>query len=113
MDRAEQSIGFDVSDLSVFKGEAQGLILEVCRMKAALVKSNYVNSSQPPDHQVVQPIYQRSKYRWKRYEQQLSDVMPLLQPFIDNWIVVSFLTLPLTPPSVPHREAGHVGDICP
>lgn len=39
----------------------------------------------PSYHQVVQPIYQRSKYRWKRYEQQLSDVMPLLQPFIDKF----------------------------
>ena len=36
----------------------------------------------PSYHQVVQPIYQRSKYRWKRYEQQLSDVLPLLQPFV-------------------------------
>lgn len=36
----------------------------------------------PSYHQVVQPIYQRSKYRWKRYEQQLSDVLPVLQPFV-------------------------------
>lgn len=39
----------------------------------------------PSYHQVVQPIYQRSKYRWKRYEQQLSDVLPLLQPFIEEF----------------------------
>jgi tetratricopeptide (TPR) repeat protein len=39
----------------------------------------------PSYHQVVQPIYQRSKYRWKRYEQHLRDVMPVLQPFIERF----------------------------
>lgn len=39
----------------------------------------------PSYHQVVQPIYQRSKYRWKRYEQHLSDVLPLLQPFVEEF----------------------------
>lgn len=39
----------------------------------------------PSYHQVVQPIYQRSKYRWKRYEQELTDVMPELQPFIEEF----------------------------
>lgn len=39
----------------------------------------------PSYHQVVQPIYQRSKYRWKRYEHQLSEVLPLLQPFIEKF----------------------------
>lgn len=39
----------------------------------------------PSYHQVVQPIYQRAKYRWKRYEQQLADVFPVLQPFIEQF----------------------------
>ena len=39
----------------------------------------------PSYHQVVQPIYQHSKYRWTRYEKQLVDVMPVLQPFIEQF----------------------------
>ena len=39
----------------------------------------------PSYHQVVQPIYQRSKYRWKRYADHLGDVMPLLHPFIEEF----------------------------
>lgn len=39
----------------------------------------------PSYHQVVQPIYQRSKYRWKRYEQHLGAVLPLLQPFVEQF----------------------------
>jgi tetratricopeptide (TPR) repeat protein len=39
----------------------------------------------PSYHQVVQPVYQRSKYRWKRYEKQLADVLPVLQPFIEKF----------------------------
>ena len=36
----------------------------------------------PSYHQVVQPIYQHARYRWKRYENQFVSVMPILQPFI-------------------------------
>lgn len=39
----------------------------------------------PSYHQVVQPIYQRSKYRWKRYAQELTEVLPALQPFIKKF----------------------------
>lgn len=39
----------------------------------------------PSYHQVVQPIYQHSKFRWTRYEHQLADVMPILQPFIERF----------------------------
>lgn len=39
----------------------------------------------PSYHQVVQPIYQHSKFRWTRYEHQLSNVMPILQPFIEQF----------------------------
>ncbi|MBT9505961.1 tetratricopeptide repeat-containing sulfotransferase family protein [Rhodoferax sp.] len=39
----------------------------------------------PSYHQVVQPIYLRSKFRWRRYEQQLSHVLPILQPFIEKF----------------------------
>lgn len=39
----------------------------------------------PSYHQVVQPIYQRSKYRWKRYEQSMAEVLPTLQPFIKKF----------------------------
>lgn len=37
----------------------------------------------PSYEQVIQPIYQRAKYRWKRYEEQLKPVLPHLQPFIE------------------------------
>ena len=37
----------------------------------------------PSYHQVVQPVYQNAKYRWKRYEQAFSAVLPALQPFIE------------------------------
>lgn len=37
----------------------------------------------PSYHQVVQPIYQNAKYRWKRYAKEFAGVMPTLQPFID------------------------------
>lgn len=39
----------------------------------------------PSYHQVVQPIYQRSRYRWKTYEQELANVMPILQPYIEKF----------------------------
>lgn len=36
-----------------------------------------------PNHEhVSQPIYQRAKYRWKRYEEQLRPVLPQLEPYI-------------------------------
>lgn len=36
----------------------------------------------PSYHQVVQPIYQHAKYRWKRYEREFAPVIATLQPFI-------------------------------
>ncbi|MDT9000006.1 sulfotransferase [Paucibacter sp. APW11] len=39
----------------------------------------------PSYHQVVQPIYQTAKYRWQRYEAQLADQLPRLQPFVDHY----------------------------
>lgn len=39
--------------------------------------------STPSYHQVTQPIYQDAKYRWKRYEEYLGSVLPILQPYID------------------------------
>jgi len=38
--------------------------------------------STPSYEQVTQPIYQRSKYRWKRYEEQLQPVLKQLEPFV-------------------------------
>ncbi len=35
----------------------------------------------PSYHQVAQPIYQRAKQRWRRYEAQLATVLPVLEPF--------------------------------
>ncbi|MBF0371269.1 MAG: hypothetical protein HQL52_17615 [Magnetococcales bacterium] len=32
---------------------------------------------------VAEPIYQRAKYRWKRYETQLEPFLPKLTPFIE------------------------------
>lgn len=39
--------------------------------------------STPSYHQVTQPIYQDAKYRWKRYEEYMGSVLPVLQPYID------------------------------
>jgi tetratricopeptide (TPR) repeat protein len=39
----------------------------------------------PSYHQVTQPIYQSAKYRWRRYAHAFDPVMPLLQPFIDEF----------------------------
>ena len=36
----------------------------------------------PSYHQVVQPIYQNAKFRWKRYESRFASVMKTLQPFV-------------------------------
>ena len=36
--------------------------------------------STPSYHQVTQPIYKHAKYRWKRYEQYLKPVLPVLHP---------------------------------
>ncbi len=41
------------------------------------------NITTPSYHQVTQPIYQDAKYRWKRYEEYLQPVLPILQPYID------------------------------
>lgn len=48
---------------------------EHARQRAAINTPSY--------HQVVQPVYQNAKYRWKRYEQAFSAVLPALQPFIE------------------------------
>lgn len=37
----------------------------------------------PSYEQVTEKIYDRARYRWQRYEQQLRPVLPLLQPYID------------------------------
>jgi len=37
----------------------------------------------PSYQSVTEPIYQRAKYRWKRYEEQLEPVMKGLEPFIE------------------------------
>jgi hypothetical protein len=37
----------------------------------------------PSYQSVTEPIYQRAKYRWKRYEDQLKPVMNDLEPFIE------------------------------
>jgi hypothetical protein len=37
----------------------------------------------PSYHQVVQPIYARSVSRWLNYREQMSDVLPVLQPLIE------------------------------
>ncbi len=36
----------------------------------------------PSYHQVSQPVYTSARYRWRRYEAQLVEVMPILEPFI-------------------------------
>lgn len=41
------------------------------------------NIATPSYQSVTEPIYQRAKYRWKRYEAQLKPVMKDLQPFIE------------------------------
>lgn len=42
-------------------------------------KTKRINT--PSYHQVAQPIYQRAKQRWRRYEAQLAPVLPMLEPF--------------------------------
>lgn len=37
----------------------------------------------PSYHQVTQPIYQKAKYRWRRYESEFAHVMPRLSRFIE------------------------------
>ncbi len=37
----------------------------------------------PSYSQVTEPIYQRARYRWVRYEPQLRDVLDILEPYID------------------------------
>ncbi|MCP5364301.1 MAG: sulfotransferase [Hyphomicrobiales bacterium] len=39
----------------------------------------------PSYHQVVQPIYKRSVGRWNNYRAAFTDILPILQPFIDAW----------------------------
>ena len=41
--------------------------------------------STPSYHQVVEPIYTRARERWRRYEDQLAPVLPLLQPFVERF----------------------------
>jgi hypothetical protein len=43
------------------------------------------NIRTPSYHQVTQPIYQRAKYRWKRYEKEFAPVIEVLQPFIEQF----------------------------
>ena len=39
----------------------------------------------PSYHQVIQPIYQHAKYRWRRYEMEFVPVIKVLQPFIEQF----------------------------
>lgn len=39
----------------------------------------------PSYHQVIQPLYQHAKYRWKRYETELAPVVEMLQPLIERF----------------------------
>jgi hypothetical protein len=39
----------------------------------------------PSYHQVVQPIYRRSVGRWRNYADAFEDVLPVLQPFIEEF----------------------------
>ena len=41
------------------------------------------NIRTPSYHQVTQPIYQRAKYRWRRYEKDFEPVMAVLRPYIE------------------------------
>ncbi len=38
--------------------------------------------STPSYHQVAEPIYQRSAYRWRNYEKHFEKVLPILKPYI-------------------------------
>ena len=39
----------------------------------------------PSYHQVVQPIYDHAKYRWRRYENHLAPVLGVLAPFVESF----------------------------
>ncbi len=39
----------------------------------------------PSYNQVTQPIYRRAENRWRRYKSEMEDVLPILQPWIDQY----------------------------
>jgi Flp pilus assembly protein TadD len=39
----------------------------------------------PSYSQVAEPIYSRAKERWRRYEEQLRPILPMLQPFVERF----------------------------
>lgn len=41
--------------------------------------------STPSYHQVAEPIYQRSAYRWRNYEKHFQKALPILEPFISHF----------------------------
>ncbi len=41
--------------------------------------------STPSYHQVAEPIYQRSAYRWRNYEKHFEKVLPILEPYIHHF----------------------------
>ncbi|GAF80582.1 unnamed protein product, partial [marine sediment metagenome] len=46
----------------------------------------------PSYNQVTEPIYQRARYRWGRYAEQLAPVMGVLKPYAE------FFGYPTSPP---------------
>jgi hypothetical protein len=34
---------------------------------------------------VTEPIYQRAKYRWRRYADRMRPVMPILRPYAEHF----------------------------
>jgi len=36
-------------------------------------------------HQVTEPIYSRSMYRWERYRDQLASILPKLQKYVEHF----------------------------
>ena len=41
--------------------------------------------STPSYNQINQPIYSKSVGRWKKYEKQLSEILPILKPWIKKY----------------------------
>lgn len=39
----------------------------------------------PSYHQVTQPLYRRAVGRWRNYREQMTDILPVLEPFVRRW----------------------------
>jgi hypothetical protein len=60
----------------------------------------------PSYHQVMQPLYRQAIGRWKNYREQLNPVLPLLEPWINEFGYATKASVTQSPSAHPHASGS-------